>query len=430
MACRHVLFWSDFQNTLSTSTTYRSVFRHYNGIFSNEPNTAIEITIPCTVRDLAIALTAAPGGATSRTFTVRKNGADTALTITISGASTSGSNTSDAITFAVGDTISLKCTVSGSPANTGMSGFSLTIDGTTTGESMYGSCAGTNTIPLSVGTSIKADLFHGQNNFWTTAGSYSGQVASAPGAVTKIVYRLMNGSGVATSPGTSNGIRFTVYKNRVAQDGSGGTTDTRCTVTGSATSGTWTGSLAVANGDQFYVLAESLDASNAAVAVSISAKFVATTDGESQGCCGGMMNSSVPNGGTLYYGEYCEIDNSGWQTTESGEQHAYVGPNTLTLRTMTVGLTNGSAVASISGAGSQTVATGDLLTIKASRLSGTVTFVLRLNTADSSDSASGSDSSGSTSSWCFTQYASAPATGPGERAWTFVDAQIGGTFAA
>jgi len=46
---------------------------------------------------------AAPGGATSVTFTLRKNGADTSLTCTITGLGTSGGTTGASVAFNVGD---------------------------------------------------------------------------------------------------------------------------------------------------------------------------------------------------------------------------------------------------------------------------------------------------------------------------------------
>ena len=64
-----------------------------------------------------VKLMTAPGGATSRAFTFRDNGADTALSVTISGASTTGSNTGTTITHS-GNLASIKTIAAGGTAAT------------------------------------------------------------------------------------------------------------------------------------------------------------------------------------------------------------------------------------------------------------------------------------------------------------------------
>lgn len=76
------------------------------------------VPIDCTVVALSTRLTTAPGEGHSRTFTVRKNGQDTALTVTTANTGTE-SNATGSIEFKAGDLISIKHTVSGTPATTG-----------------------------------------------------------------------------------------------------------------------------------------------------------------------------------------------------------------------------------------------------------------------------------------------------------------------
>jgi hypothetical protein len=68
---------------------------------------------PGRMSNLYVALSAAVGGTDSRTFTIRKNGVATALVVTITGAATTGSDTTDVVSYVAGDLISLVNTESG-----------------------------------------------------------------------------------------------------------------------------------------------------------------------------------------------------------------------------------------------------------------------------------------------------------------------------
>ena len=70
---------------------------------------------PCTLRGLHIKLGTAPGVGASRTFTIRKSTGDTALAVTISGASTTGSISGN-VECAQGEFFLLKSSVTGTPA--------------------------------------------------------------------------------------------------------------------------------------------------------------------------------------------------------------------------------------------------------------------------------------------------------------------------
>ena len=65
---------------------------------------------------LYVALTTAPGGATTRTFTVYINGVATALAVTITGAATTGNNVATTVAVNAGDTVSCANTNTGGPA--------------------------------------------------------------------------------------------------------------------------------------------------------------------------------------------------------------------------------------------------------------------------------------------------------------------------
>jgi len=69
----------------------------------------------CTAQRLVVKLTAAPGGVETRTFTVRKNGTNQTLAVTITGAATTGSDFADTVAFSQFDELSVIHTRSTSP---------------------------------------------------------------------------------------------------------------------------------------------------------------------------------------------------------------------------------------------------------------------------------------------------------------------------
>ena len=82
---------------------------------ATEANVLQSMPIAGTMTNLFIRLDAAPSGTKSYTFTVRKNGADTSLTATITGAATSGSNVVNSVSYSSGDTISVKASPTSAP---------------------------------------------------------------------------------------------------------------------------------------------------------------------------------------------------------------------------------------------------------------------------------------------------------------------------
>ncbi|MCI0767851.1 hypothetical protein [Bacillus sp. TL12] len=62
------------------------------------------------VKSLAIRARVGPGGTNTDTWTIRKNGVDTPLTVSLTGAQTSNINNNGSVTFQAGDSISLKVT--------------------------------------------------------------------------------------------------------------------------------------------------------------------------------------------------------------------------------------------------------------------------------------------------------------------------------
>jgi len=85
---------------------------------SNAVEADIEFPIPfdCTLRNLRAHATGAPGAGESYAYTLRKNGADTALTCTISDSATDGADTANAVAASAGDRICNKLVTSAGAA--------------------------------------------------------------------------------------------------------------------------------------------------------------------------------------------------------------------------------------------------------------------------------------------------------------------------
>lgn len=103
-------YMSFFQSVNIPSSTESGLLM-YNGLDSYD------------VSKLSVKLDTAPGVGNSRTFTFRKNGSNTSLAVTISGTDTSGVDTTNTVSMASGDSISLLHTESGTPTDSGRIGY-------------------------------------------------------------------------------------------------------------------------------------------------------------------------------------------------------------------------------------------------------------------------------------------------------------------
>ena len=89
-----------------------------HGLWTSDTEFNMETVFPTggTLRNLYVDLPTAPGVGESRTFTVRKNGAPTGLTCTISDLQTSCNDTVNTVSYTAGDTAVLQHTPSAGPA--------------------------------------------------------------------------------------------------------------------------------------------------------------------------------------------------------------------------------------------------------------------------------------------------------------------------
>lgn len=259
----------------------------FGGWISVEAAEAHVCPIATTFRNLTIELRTAPGVGTSYIFVLRVNGVDKALTVTISGAATTGSDLVNSVTVAPGDLITWKRTRTGIPAD-GDTLLTVESDSTNVGESWYG--FGRASSSLSSTLTRFNGVFAYNLNPQATSFIWSNVVAAA-GTLTRHDV-ILN-----VSPGAGNSYTFTIYKNGVIQDGSAGSVNTQITIANAATTGTASFSLAVVPGDTVYLEIIPISAPTAAAYI-YAAAFAATIDGQSQVC--GTSNGAIVASSAFY----------------------------------------------------------------------------------------------------------------------------------
>lgn len=97
------------------TTSQRFLFRRYVdlAVSAVETPSKTPISTAGVLRNLLVGGDAAIGGGVSATYTVRVNGVDTALTVTLSSGTQSGSDTTHSVSVSPGDQVSLSTLTSG-----------------------------------------------------------------------------------------------------------------------------------------------------------------------------------------------------------------------------------------------------------------------------------------------------------------------------
>lgn len=168
------------------------------------------------VGNLRVVLETAPGSGKSWTYTLYKNSVATALTVTISDAVTSASDTTNTVSFVAGDLLAWAAI----PTNTPDVPTNLLISCAVTGSNKQSFFTGgdSGTISNSV------DSYHGMwaAGTWSSTESTYSTLMPTSGTIDRLYVALNN------TPGGAATYTFTVYKN-------GSPTAVTCTVTSAAT---------------------------------------------------------------------------------------------------------------------------------------------------------------------------------------------------
>lgn len=172
-----------------------------------------------TVKNFRVKLQTAPGAGKSRSFTIVKNGTDTACTFTISDAATTGADTTNTVSFSAGDEISVKTVPSGTPAAS-TAGFGAVFLATVDGEGII------------FGTDTAATVNDGTNASYTVLNGIG--VSNTESAAVQSVGPAMTLSDLfvvlSAAPGAGKTLTFDVRVNSASP-----ANDLSVAITGAAT---------------------------------------------------------------------------------------------------------------------------------------------------------------------------------------------------
>jgi len=250
-----------------------------------------------TLLGMVVRVLTAPGAGKSRTFAVYKNGAVTALSVTISDTNTQATISGASVSFSAGDTISFAQTaVGGSPNSTTDVYWSILAESVTTDYfNVFGGSATTNGVtayqPLQAGTGA-----------WLTSAADAEQVVPLSGNITS----LYVASTVAPGTGT-DAWDVAVMVN--------GTASAATVHYGAAETGTksWSGSVAISAGDRL-ALRFLETATSAASAFAWAATIAPTTAGE---FCQMFGSAAAPSTSVVNYEQCLGSGAASWSGSES-----------------------------------------------------------------------------------------------------------------
>lgn len=270
---------------------------------STELNNKQVISAPGTIDSLYVDLGTAPGRGETMSVTLRLNGADTALTVTISGTAKTGSDTSHSVAVVAGDVVGWKVVASNNGAYAAANArYSCRFIPTTADNFnvMFGIAgAGDQWDNTTTSQYTPAMTKRGKN----ATENLRSQVMPSAGSI-KNLYVNIN-----TAPGVGKTRTFTVFKNGVA-------TTLLVVISGTNTSGNdTTHTVSYAAGDTISMECKA-DTSSASTKGGYGMTFVPTTAGEFpvMSCDANAQSTSVAN-----YAFICE-GGSTFSATETSRQ--------------------------------------------------------------------------------------------------------------
>lgn len=298
---KQLALWRSTDTPSTLATEYCSPMGN-GSTFGTEAAQSMVVAAAGIFRNLRIVLSAAPGTGNSWTITLRVNGSGSALTLTFSNTDTDLEITGTDVSVSAGDRISLEFVPASGPTTMTPS-VSLEFDSTTDGASIYGS--GSQNVIVS-GATRNTALFGGDTSAnWLENFS----VNAVEGDLTAL-YVSLDGDPVSGS------YTFAIEKNSTLQDGSGGTVDTRVTISGGSTSGNATFSLSCTPGDLFRLRCTPATPGTAR-RPRYGVRLIADTPGVSN--FPAASNDPLNASATEYFSGYG--DSSGnWSGTESARQ--------------------------------------------------------------------------------------------------------------
>lgn len=235
--------WGRWESAFGNNTEYRNVLAGGNQAFflgfDVEVRQAPPIPVPGTFRNLRVIALTDLGSGDTATFTFRKAGADQSLSAQLTDTIQEADDIANEVAVVAGNTVALKRVTAGSPAANDYF-WCVEWEPDDPDVAVYGYGSGS--------TNLAANQFEGVFSggvVWETESLLD--IVAVPGQLTKHYVVL------ETAPGAGTSRTFTVFLDDVAQDGSGGTPDTRVTIADAATTGNASFSLQCAVGTRLSV---------------------------------------------------------------------------------------------------------------------------------------------------------------------------------
>lgn len=285
---------------------------------ATENRRIIMLSEDITITEFTMMLDTAPGASASRTYTLRKNGADTAVTVTFGAADVTQTWTGS-VSFSAGDLIGLQHTATGTPTAPGNSYWYTMMN--TTGNKALLMSGGANVVDTSA-TNYQ-NPFGGTS--WVTAVTDNDVPVPTPGNITKLAVTANS------SPGSGKSYNISVRLNNASDN-------LTVNIANGATSGSATGSVALVATDAI-VVKSAPSGTPTGLAFGWCVTFEPTTAGET--FIGFGVGTALSTSSTQY--NQPQGTGAGFSTTESAK---LMKPPEVTFKKMYVRITAAPGVAS------------------------------------------------------------------------------------
>lgn len=319
----YTLIPSNATNPIGTNPNYQSISTNNSSSYdSPEVNVQTPVAVSGTFDYFRVKCQSAPGTGTTVTWTLRVNGVDTALTVTISGTNKTGTDTTHSVTVNAGDLVNWKITYTGSPSSLTTVSSTCRFLSNTSGTGVLFAKA----IAPSAGTTGYAYV---QGNCLANSTETNREaVMPTPGTISKLSIFL------DVAPGGSDTISVTLMKN-------GSTTALTTTLSASSTTGTDSSdTVTYAQGDTLsYKIVSSATAATGYVGIGV--QWVPTTDGESLGL--DTYTATLAQASTRYKEPIGGRGN--YQSTETSAQLLTMGCTVNKLYVFSAGIASGQTLA-------------------------------------------------------------------------------------
>ncbi|MFA5746917.1 MAG: heparin lyase I family protein, partial [Candidatus Paceibacterota bacterium] len=263
-----------------------------------------------TLSDFKFKVKTAPGAGNSWTFTIRKNAADTDLSVSIAGTDTLSNLDEDQVSVSAGDEIAISAVGVSSPTAAGATYWTAKFTPSTAGETILMSHGGTLSTNLYFLTLIGHKVFD--------SARFDGQILFPTSGTLKNFY-----VGLSVAPGGVTGRTFKLEKNTVDSS-------VAVTITGAATtSNDVANTLSVSAGEQVTIQQTAISGAPAGTEAKFGAVFVPDTPG--QWFTGAVTDNAINNLATEYQHLTC-----GDSTLTATENEQYALARETTAKAMYV----------------------------------------------------------------------------------------------